>query len=79
MAEVTSNPYNLPPPEVMFPEPQKPFTKESFTEGFEKATASLKSSKKKYVLSEEDKKTLAGFSTPSLSEAIFAETNVDFS
>lgn len=79
MAEVTSNPYNLPPPEVMFPEPQKPFTKESFTEGFEKATASLKSSKKKYVLSEEDKKTLAGFNTLSLSDVISAETNIDIS
>lgn len=79
MAEVTSNPYNLPPPEVMFPEPQKPFTKESFTEGFEKATASLKSSKKKYVLSEEDKKTLAGFNTLSLSDVISSETNIDIS
>lgn len=79
MAEITSNPYNLPPPEVMFPEPQKPFTKESFTEGFEKATASLKSGKKKYVLSEEDKKTLAGFNTLSLSDVISSETNVNIS
>jgi hypothetical protein len=79
MAEVISDPYNLPPPEVMFPEPQKPFTKESFTKGFEKATASLKSSKKKYVLSEEDKKTLAGFNTLSLSDVISSETNVDIS
>jgi hypothetical protein len=31
------------------------------------------------VLSEEDKKTLAGFSTPSLSEATFTETNVNIS
>lgn len=61
MGDVMSDPSSLPPPEVMFPEPQKPFTEDTFAKGFESATASLKSGKKKYKLSEEDKKTLAGF------------------
>jgi hypothetical protein len=58
MAEIMSNPYNLPPPEVMFPEPPKPFSKESFKESFETASASLKSMRKVYKLSDADKKTL---------------------
>jgi hypothetical protein len=61
MGDVMSDPNSLPPPEVMFPEPQKPFTEDSFAKGFETATAKLKSSKQKYVLKEEDKKTLAEF------------------
>lgn len=82
MAEVTSDPNTLPPPEVMFPEPPKPFTKETFKEGFEKATASLKSGRKKYTLSEEDKKSLAGFNVSYniydyIKEASTPEINID--
>ena len=61
MGEITSDPSSLPPPEVMFPEPEKPFSKETFTKSFEKASATLKSGRKKYMLSEEDRKTLSGF------------------
>lgn len=63
LAEVTSDPRNLPAPEVLFPEPKKPFTKESFSEAFETGSAALKSGRKKYELSKEDKETLQGFST----------------
>ena len=78
MAEIASDPSSLPPPEVMFPEPPKPFTKETFTEGFESSSANLKSQQKKYTLSDEDKKALMGFSVSqySLEEALIEETNV---
>lgn len=75
MAEIMSDPNNLPDPEVLFPEPQKPFTKEAFTKGFEEATAKLKSNQVKYTLSEEDKKTLIGFEDASLQDILLAETN----
>ena len=61
IGEIVAGPAALPAPEVMFPEPEKPFSKETFTKGFEKASAKLKSAKQKYVLKEEDKKTLAEF------------------
>lgn len=75
LSTITSDPYKLPPPEVMFPEPEKPFTKETFAKTFETATARLKSGQKKYMLSEEDRKTLAGFDAKSLSETLISETN----
>jgi hypothetical protein len=74
MDEVMSDPSSLPAPEVMFPEPTKPFSKESFSESFETASAALKSSQKKYILSEEDKNALAGFDKRSLSSIIQEET-----
>jgi hypothetical protein len=58
LAEVMSDPSSLPAPEVMFPEPEKPFSKEAFTKGFETASANLKSMKVVYKLNEDDKKTL---------------------
>ena len=55
MSAITSDPSKLPAPEVMFPEPEKPFSKEGFKAAFEGASAGLKSAKKKFVLSPEDK------------------------
>lgn len=55
MGAITSDPSSLPAPEVMFPEPEKPFSKEGFKTAFENASAGLKSSKQKFVLTEEDK------------------------
>lgn len=78
MAEIMADPSSLPAPEVMFPEPPKPFTKESFSEGFERDSASLKSTQVKYTLSEEDKKALAGFDTRSTSQIITEEINSNF-
>ena len=59
--EVVMDPDGWPTPEVLFPEPEKPFTKEGFQRAFETASAKLKSGRKKYTLSEADKKTLQGF------------------
>ena len=77
MAEVTADPSSLPAPELMFPEPPKPFSKETFTEAFEGTSASLKSSQVKYMLSEEDKKALTGFNSKgySISEVLAEETS----
>ena len=58
MSIITSDPSNMPAPEVLFPEPPKPFSKDSFTEAFETATASLKSSKLKYTLKGDDRKSM---------------------
>ena len=76
MAEIIADPSSLPAPEVIFPEPPKPFSKETFTEAFEGASASLKSSQVKYTLSEEDKKALTGFNSKgySISEVLAEET-----
>lgn len=74
MGEVMAGPGSLPSPEAMFPEPEKPFTKETFAKGFEEGTATLKSGRKKYKLSEEDKKALVGFDTRPLSETLQNET-----
>lgn len=83
MAEITSDPSSLPSPETMFPEPPKPFTKETFTEEFEDTSAHLKTSQMKYTLSEDDKKALSGFNTnQSLADIIKQETSItmpDFS
>ena len=78
MAEITSGPNGLPAPEAMFPEPPKPFSKKTFDEGFEKDTASLKSSKQKYSLSKEDKEALSMFNTEqSLIDVIKEQTSSD--
>ena len=80
MGEIIAGPDSLPPPEVIFPEPPKPFTKETFKDGFEKASASLKSGIKKYMPSKEDKLALEAMSTPdySVASAIAAQTSVEF-
>ena len=41
-------------PEEMFPEPEKPFSKESFERAFADASVALKSNSKKYVLKPDD-------------------------
>lgn len=58
LATITSDPYSLPAPEVMFPEPEKPFTKEAFRVAFEEDSAQLKSAAKKFKLSKEDRENL---------------------
>lgn len=58
MSDIKSDPSNLPAPEVMFPEPERPFSKETFTKTFETDSAKLKSGKVKYKLKEQDKKAL---------------------
>ena len=58
MSDITSDPSNLPAPEVIFPEPEKPFSKNTFTKTFENDSAKLKSSKLKYKLKEQDKRAL---------------------
>ena len=58
MSDIKSDPSNLPAPEVMFPEPERPFSKETFTKTFETDSSKLKSVKVKYKLKEQDKKAL---------------------
>lgn len=55
---ITSDPNKLPPPEVMFPEPPKPFSKENFQNNFSNANAKLKSSKLVYKLSNKQRQSL---------------------
>ena len=62
ISDVTSNPDNLPLPETMFPEPEKPFTKETFDNMFLTTSAKLKSTKMVYKLGDKDKQALL-FST----------------
>ena len=79
MGEVIAGPDSLPPPEVMFPEPPKPFTKDTFKDGFENTSAELKSGQKKYILSDDDKRSLEGLnmSETSIYDAIKAQTDVE--
>lgn len=58
LSAIMTDPSTLPPPEVMFPEPEPPFSAASFTKAFETASAKLKSKSKKYELSEDDKNSL---------------------
>lgn len=53
MGDITSDPDKLPAPEVLFPEPEKPFSMNSFNLAFLRAT--LKEAKAKIVLNTEDK------------------------
>ena len=46
-------------PEEMFPEPPKPFSKESFAADFENVKVSLKESRDKFILKKEDKEAIA--------------------
>ena len=63
LGAILSDPYNLPPPEVMFPEPTKPFSKEAFSKSFETASANLKSSRTMYTPSDADREALEGMGT----------------
>lgn len=56
MGDITSDPNSLPAPEVIFPEPTKPFSKESFALAFEQVSRAFKSAKTKIVLSDTNKK-----------------------
>ena len=58
MAIITSDPSNLPTPESMFPEPEKPFSKNSFNKVFTESSANLKSNTVKYKLNEDDANSL---------------------
>lgn len=75
MSLVTADPNDLPAPEVLFPEPPKPFSASIFEEEFNEASANLKSAKMQYTLSEEDKNSLQGvmnLEAPSATEIIGA-------
>lgn len=61
MSDITSG-GNLPAPEVMYPEPERPFSKETFTKTFETSSAKLKSSKMIYKLKKKDKDALESLS-----------------
>lgn len=63
LSDITSDPSNLPPPNVMYPEPERPFSKETFTKAFENASAKLKSNKIVYKLKEKDKMALENLNT----------------
>ena len=58
MSIIASDPSNMPAPEVLFPEPPKPFSKDAFSEAFETASANLKSTKQIYTLKGDDKKSM---------------------
>lgn len=70
MSAIATDPSTLPAPEVLFPEPEKPFSKDSFQKAFSDSSATLKSSSVKYKLSEEE--------TKSLSDYIKDEVNTSF-
>lgn len=58
LSTITSNPNKLPSPESMFPEPPKPFSKDSFQDMFANANAKLKSNKLVYKLTEEQRQSI---------------------
>lgn len=64
ISDVTSNPDNLPPPEVMFPEPEKPFSTDTFNDVFMNVSAKLKTNRLIYKLNEKDKQALLFSSDP---------------
>lgn len=55
---ITTDPNKLPPPEVMFPEPPKPFSTEVFENIFTNASAKLKSNQMVYKLTDKQKESL---------------------
>lgn len=69
MGMITSDPSSLPPPEVMFPEPPKPFSKQTFDKSFQ-SEAKLKSNSVIYKLPDSE--------AQSLQELIAKETKVEF-
>lgn len=58
LSDITSDPANLPSPESMYPEPEKPFNKQTFANTFEKTSAKLKSNRTVFKLKDKDKKAL---------------------
>lgn len=62
LSDITSDPSNLPAPETMFPEPEKPFSDKTFANTFEKSSAKLKSNRVKFNLKSKDKKALEDLS-----------------
>lgn len=58
LSTITSDPSKLPSPESMFPEPPKPFSKETFENTFANASAKLKSNKVIYKLTKKQKESL---------------------
>lgn len=66
MSTITSDPNNLPPPEVMYPEPPKPFTKETFANVFDNMSSKFKSNSIKYTLDKKDKDSIMSLDDTSL-------------
>ena len=58
ISDITGNPDKLPLPETMFPEPEKPFTGETFDNIFLNVSAKLKSSQMIYKLGDKDRQAL---------------------
>lgn len=58
LSDITSDPDNLPLPETMFPEPEKPFTDKTFDNVFLNVSAKLKSNKLIYKLGDKDRQAL---------------------
>ena len=58
ISDITNDPNNLPLPEAMFPEPEKPFTNKTFDNVFLNVSAKLKSNKMVYKLGDKDKQAL---------------------
>ena len=58
LSTITSDPNKLPSPESMFPEPPKPFSKETFENTFANASAKLKSNQVMYKLTKQQKESL---------------------
>ena len=66
---ITSDPDKMPSPEVMFPEPPKPFSKETFENVFTNVSAKLKSNKVIYKLTEKQKQSLNVISSTDLANS----------
>lgn len=62
MKDVMNGPNNMPTPEEMFPEPEKPFGKASFDAAFDKAKAKTKEDKIVYKMPEIDDSLFDGIS-----------------
>lgn len=58
ISDITSSPDNLPSPESMFPEPSKPFDKDTFDNVFTNVSANLKTNKLVYKLKSKDRQAL---------------------
>ena len=58
ISDITNDPDNLPLPETMFPEPEKPFTDKTFDDVFLNVSAKLKSNKMVYKLGNKDRQAL---------------------
>ena len=65
LQEIISGTENTPPPEEVFPEPPKPFSKETFDDVFTNFSAQLKSNKLVYKLTARQKESLKALTTNS--------------